>query len=259
MQTIHSVHPESRGSPMHSGQLLQLTPSSVGPPAQMIHSVYPVSRGSHHTLRLLTPANSLKCGAPCADDTLGASRAHRAHLMLQLVPHTGITQYVCLVNGAPHASRCTECIIRPVVPVPLWPSGSEVLTACPVSEHVPCALSRCTCHHATSLHVHLVTSNCVPVPPRCTCMLLRQSVCPVRPRCTCMLLRQTGVPVPPHCTCTLSCQIMLSPQSTCGHLCPGCTKGPPCASPWPSTCAGACALGRAAKSRPTANLSSLIT
>ena len=166
---------------------------------------------------------------------------------------------ISLYNGAPHASRCTECIIRPVVPVPLWPSGSEVLTACPVSEHVPCALSRCTCHHATSLHVHLVTSNRVPVPPRCTCTLLRQSVCPVRPRCTCMLLRQTGVPLPPHCTCTLSRQIVLSPQSTCGHLCPGCTEGPPCASPWPLTCAGACALGRAAKSRPTANLSSLIT
>ena len=84
-QTIHSVHPAPRGSTMHSGHLLRLFVRNVVPPAQTIHSVHPRSRGS--TMRSHGPLRPslAKYGAPWVDDTLGASRAHRAHLMFQLV------------------------------------------------------------------------------------------------------------------------------------------------------------------------------
>ena len=105
---------------MHSGQLLRLTPSSVGSPTQMIHSVYPVSRGSHHTLRLLTPANSLKCGAPCADDTLSASRVQWRHPTMPTLndlaqgggPHTDDTLGASRAQREHHALRSLTPVVR---------------------------------------------------------------------------------------------------------------------------------------------------
>ena len=68
--------------------LQSLTPAvtvNMVPPAHRIHSVHPMPRGSTmHSGCSLWPSLS-KYGAPCADDTLGASRAQRGHCMLQLI------------------------------------------------------------------------------------------------------------------------------------------------------------------------------